>query len=88
MFERLAMMGLPSHMIPVGRLDFNTEGLILFTNNGDLARQLEHPKNSVVRIYRVLVRGEVRSQYSYRASDFLSRYHSCWIGSLNYSVKV
>lgn len=64
MLERLAMMGLPSHMIPVGRLDFNTEGLLLFTNNGDLARQLEHPDNSVARIYRVLVRGEVRNRYS------------------------
>lgn len=43
-----------------GRLDFNTEGLLLFTNDGDYARQLEHPKHEVTRVYRALVRGNVR----------------------------
>ena len=42
-----------------GRLDFNTEGLILFTNDGDLARQLEHPKNRVARRYVAEVKGKV-----------------------------
>jgi 23S rRNA pseudouridine2605 synthase len=40
-------------------LDFNTEGLLLFTNDGDYARKLEHPKYEVSRHYRALVRGEV-----------------------------
>ena len=42
-----------------GRLDFNTEGLLLLTNDGDHARELEHPKTGVVRVYRALVRGNV-----------------------------
>jgi len=53
---------LPSHMgrvISVGRLDMNTEGLLLFTNDGELARWLELPANSIVRKYRVRVYGRV-----------------------------
>lgn len=46
-------------MCPQGRLDFNTEGLLLFTNDGDYARQLEHPKNEISRVYRAQVRGNV-----------------------------
>tara|TARA_B110000116_G_C16796303_1_gene566964 strand:+ start:1798 stop:2514 length:717 start_codon:yes stop_codon:yes gene_type:complete len=37
----------------VGRLDFNTTGLILFTNNGDIANKLLHPKNEVIKKYYV-----------------------------------
>ncbi|CAI5715146.1 unnamed protein product [Peronospora destructor] len=58
-FHRLRVMGLTQHMMPVGRLDFNTEGLLLFTNDGDYARELEHPETKVNRVYRVLVRGNV-----------------------------
>ncbi|KAL3656543.1 hypothetical protein V7S43_018622 [Phytophthora oleae] len=58
-FDRLRVMGLTQHMMPVGRLDFNTEGLLLFTNDGDFARELEHPKTAVSRVYRALVRGNV-----------------------------
>ncbi|KAE9017615.1 hypothetical protein PF005_g17360 [Phytophthora fragariae] len=58
-FDRLRVMGLTQHMMPVGRLDFNTEGLLLFTNDGDYARELEHPKTEVTRVYRALVRGNV-----------------------------
>jgi len=53
---------LPEHMgrvISVGRLDMNTEGLLLFTNDGELARWLELPANSVLRKYRVRVYGRV-----------------------------
>ncbi|CAI5724795.1 hypothetical protein KXD40_003444 [Peronospora effusa] len=58
-FDRLRVMGLTQHMMPVGRLDFNTEGLLLFTNDGDYARKLEHPKTEITRVYRALVRGNV-----------------------------
>ncbi|KAF0690278.1 Aste57867_18304 [Aphanomyces stellatus] len=56
--DRIKRMGIQSHLM-AGRLDFNTEGLLLLTNDGDYARQLEHPKYEVTRVYRVLVRGQV-----------------------------
>ena len=43
--------GLP-RVMPVGRLDFMTEGLLLLTNDGELKRQLELPRTGVVRTYR------------------------------------
>ncbi|MEO5972321.1 MAG: pseudouridine synthase [Sphingomicrobium sp.] len=50
--------GLP-RLIPVGRLDFMTEGLLLMTNDGELKRQLELPRTGVVRHYRARAFGEV-----------------------------
>jgi 23S rRNA pseudouridine2605 synthase len=50
--------GLP-RLIPVGRLDFMTEGLLLLTNDGALKRQLELPKTGVVRTYRARAYGRV-----------------------------
>jgi 23S rRNA pseudouridine2605 synthase len=54
-FERLPLE-MP-RVISVGRLDFNTEGLLLLTNDGDLARHLELPANAWLRHYRVRVYG-------------------------------
>ncbi|MEI8321293.1 MAG: pseudouridine synthase [Alphaproteobacteria bacterium] len=45
------------YLISVGRLDFNSEGLLLLTNDGELARQMCLPTNKLVREYRVRVRG-------------------------------
>ena len=42
---------------PVGRLDMDSEGLLLFTNDGDFANSLMHPKHEVNKMYRVLVDG-------------------------------
>ncbi|MFL6739275.1 MAG: pseudouridine synthase [Sphingomicrobium sp.] len=50
--------GLP-RLMPVGRLDFNTEGLLLLTNDGELKRQLELPRTGVVRRYRARAFGDV-----------------------------
>jgi 23S rRNA pseudouridine2605 synthase len=49
-------------VISVGRLDYNTEGLLLLTNDGELARFLEQPQNAMVRRYRVRVHGRVNEE--------------------------
>jgi 23S rRNA pseudouridine2605 synthase len=46
-------------MISIGRLDYNTEGLLLLTNDGELARHLELPENHYPRSYRVRVFGRI-----------------------------
>jgi 23S rRNA pseudouridine2605 synthase len=46
-------------LMPVGRLDLNTEGLLLLTNDGEFKRQLELPSTGVERTYRARVFGEV-----------------------------
>lgn len=43
---------------PVGRLDYNSEGLLLLTNDGDFAQKLEHPSHQVCKTYEVRVKGE------------------------------
>lgn len=53
---------MPSHfprVISVGRLDLNSEGLLLLTNNGDLGRLLEHPSSGWIRRYRLRVHGRI-----------------------------
>lgn len=49
-------------VVSVGRLDINTEGLLLLTNDGELARYLEHPSSGIKRTYRVRVFGNVNEQ--------------------------
>jgi 23S rRNA pseudouridine2605 synthase len=56
-YDRLPA-GLP-RLMPVGRLDFMTEGLLLLTNDGELKRQLELPRTGVVRTYRARAFGHV-----------------------------
>ena len=49
-------------VLSVGRLDMNSEGLLLLTNSGDVARFFEHPKTRMARSYRVRIFGEVKRE--------------------------
>src|SRR4051812_29545465 len=60
--------GLP-RLMPVGRLDFMTEGLLLLTNDGELKRQLELPRTGVVRTYRARAFGTVTQDQLERLAE-------------------
>jgi pseudouridine synthase len=49
--------GVRERIYPVGRLDYQSEGLLLLTNDGDLAYKVSHPKHGSVKVYHVKVRG-------------------------------
>lgn len=49
------LVDVPQHIYPVGRLDFESEGLVLMTNDGDLANKLTHPRFGHEKEYRVLL---------------------------------
>lgn len=53
------VQGCGARVYPVGRLDYDSEGLLLMTNDGDLAYQLTHPKHEVPKRYLVSVRGNL-----------------------------
>ena len=48
---------IPERIFPVGRLDYNTTGLLIMTNDGDLANKLSHPRHHVEKTYRAKVSG-------------------------------
>lgn len=49
----------PVRLFPVGRLDMNSEGLLLMTNDGEFANKLTHPSYHINKTYRVTVKGDV-----------------------------
>ena len=51
----------PGRVFPVGRLDYRSEGLLVFTNDGDLAYRLAHPRFKVDKLYRVEVDGKIEA---------------------------
>ena len=63
-YERKTVMSLvekscPERIYPVGRLDKETTGLLLFTNDGDLAKKLTHPKHNVRKMYHVYLNKDI-----------------------------
>lgn len=54
--------GVKERVYPVGRLDYNSEGLLLLTNDGQTANKLTHPKNMISKQYIVIVSGKVEQE--------------------------
>ena len=54
---------LPARVYPVGRLDYDTSGLLLLTNDGELAYKMMHPKYQVPKAYMVTVHGSVTAEH-------------------------
>ena len=63
------LINLPDRLYPVGRLDRETEGLLLLSNDGDLVHRLLHPSFEVERTYLALVAGPVRREVLARLRD-------------------
>lgn len=58
----LIKQDIPERIFPVGRLDFPTTGLLLITNDGDLAKKLAHPSHKVKKFYEVHLDKEINPQ--------------------------
>ena len=72
-------------LFPVGRLDYDTVGLLLLTNDGELANRLTHPRYGVPKTYRAIVRGELTEDDTKRLERgmFLSdRRHGSTVGGV------
>lgn len=54
--------GIRGRVFPVGRLDFDTEGLLLLTNDGELAHALMHPSREVPKVYAVKIKGKATDE--------------------------
>lgn len=55
------LKGLETRVYPVGRLDYQTSGLLILTNDGDLTLKLTHPKHEVYKTYVATVEGQINS---------------------------
>ncbi len=53
------LIELPGHLFPVGRLDADSEGLLILTNDGALANRISHPRYEHTKTYKVTVKGKV-----------------------------
>ena len=53
---------IPDRVFPIGRLDYDSEGLLFLTNDGDFAHRIQHPKFEITKTYRVKIRGSLSSE--------------------------
>lgn len=53
------LTGVSTRVFPIGRLDYDTEGLLILTNDGDLTYKITHPKHNIDKTYRAVVKGKI-----------------------------
>ncbi len=58
----LDLINIKERIYPIGRLDYNTSGLLLLTNDGDLANKLMHPKYHIYKTYIATVKGQLKEE--------------------------
>ena len=63
------MQGVPARVFPIGRLDKDSEGMLLFTNDGEFANLLMHPSHGVSKLYRVTVHPRAQEEQLIALSD-------------------
>lgn len=56
-------------LFPIGRLDLNSEGLLIFTNDGNFAQMMSHPSNEVRKTYRVTARPDITDEQAAKLSE-------------------
>lgn len=56
----LQLVKIPQRIFPIGRLDYNTSGLLLLTNDGELTYKLTHPKHNINKTYVAKIKGEIQ----------------------------
>lgn len=57
------LVGIPDRVFPVGRLDCDSQGLLLMTNDGDFAQRIIHPRFQISKVYKVKIRGKISNSY-------------------------
>ena len=60
------LINIKKKIFPVGRLDYNTSGLLLLTNDGDLANKLMHPKSKVYKTYAVSISKPLEEKHKFK----------------------
>ena len=77
------LKGVKERVFPVGRLDLDTEGALLMTNDGDLAQKILHPSNEINRTYQALVNGHPsRKKLAELQSGIMLEGRKTWPASL------
>jgi len=60
---------IPERVYPVGRLDYDVEGLLILTNDGELANRIHHPRYELSKLYRATVKGKITTEKTLRMRE-------------------